>query len=60
MDKRDKEDPFSPQDRYHGLSYAEVQLLATYNGERARGIMHTVEWQDRISYLQERWDNWIN
>lgn len=35
------------------------QQLATYNAERARGIMHTQEWQDRMAEEQRRYDAWI-
>ncbi len=34
----------------------EFWALATYNGERARGIMHTPEWQEKMAADQERFD----
>lgn len=33
-----------------------VSDLARYNGERARGIVHTPEWQQRMSRLQDMFD----
>lgn len=30
--------------------------LATYNAERARGIVHTSEWQERMRLEQEAFD----
>lgn len=39
------------------LTYDEVQMLGTYNSERARGLMHTPEWQQRMAELQHRFDN---
>jgi hypothetical protein len=32
------------------------QALATYNGERARGIVHTPEWQAKMAAEQKRFD----
>lgn len=32
----------------------EFSQLATYNGERARGLVHTEEWQARMRAEQER------
>ncbi len=34
----------------------EFAALATYNGERARGIMHTLEWQEKMAKEQARFD----
>lgn len=35
---------------------SEVDVLARYNAERARGILHTFEWQERMAELQRRFD----
>lgn len=32
------------------------ETLAAYNAERARGIMHTPEWQARMADLQVKFD----
>lgn len=31
-------------------------VLATYNAERARGIVHTPEWADEMAELQREFD----
>lgn len=38
------------------LTADEVHTLAGYNRERARGIMHSSEWQVRMSELQARFN----
>jgi hypothetical protein len=38
------------------LSDVDVQRLAVYNAECARGIVHTVEWDARMASLQRRYD----
>jgi hypothetical protein len=35
------------------------QVLATYNAECARGIVHTAEWDDRMAELQAEFDQWM-
>ena len=45
-----------PQPEFNGLSYADYTALGTYNAERGRGIMHTPEWQAKMTALQERFD----
>jgi hypothetical protein len=40
----------------HGLTDAEFTRLAVYNGEVARGILHTEEWADKMALLQERYN----
>ena len=47
---------FEPQDRYGGLSEVDLNRLGTYNAERARGIMHTPEWQAKMADMQARFD----
>ena len=32
--------------------------LAVYNSERARGIVHTAEWDGRMAALQAEFDQW--
>lgn len=34
----------------------EFDLLATYNAERARGLVHTPEWSERMARAQEKFD----
>lgn len=35
------------------------EVLAVYNAERARGIVHTAEWDDRMAALQAEFDQWV-
>src|SRR5260221_5167802 len=35
------------------LTFSELEQLATYNAERARGIMHTPEWQAKMARSEE-------
>lgn len=35
---------------------ARWSALATYNGERARGLVHTTEWQERMASEQAAFD----
>jgi len=37
------------------LNSYDRDILATYNAERSRGILHTEEWQARMAGLQQRW-----
>jgi hypothetical protein len=32
--------------------------LAAYNAERARGLVHTPEWHDRMHELQHEYNRW--
>ena len=57
MDRTDRKDPYAPQARYNGLSYADFNMLATYNAERARGITHTPGWDEQMAQLQRRFDD---
>ncbi len=34
--------------------------LARYNGERARGLVHTPEWDERMAALQAEFDEWAS
>lgn len=43
-------------EQHYGLDPSEVTQLATYNGEVARGLVHTVSWQNRMKALQKRYD----
>ena len=36
----------------------EFHVLATYNSEVARGLVHTPEWAARMAELQARFDRW--
>lgn len=38
------------------LTREEVSLLATYNSEVARGLMHTEQWASEMAALQSRFD----
>jgi hypothetical protein len=42
------------EERY-GLSDHAMQELAKYNSEVARGLVHTDEWRERMSILQDRY-----
>jgi hypothetical protein len=46
-------------DPMNGLTSAEVNVLAIYNSEVARGIVHTDEWKSQMSVLQERFNKRI-
>ena len=37
----------------------EFEVLARYNAERARGIVHTPEWDERMASLQAKFDEWV-
>lgn len=37
----------------------EFEVLATYNGERRRGLMHTPAWHERMALLQAKYDQWV-
>jgi hypothetical protein len=39
-----------------GLTGDELSRLATFNGERARGLVHTEEYRERMAKLQSRFD----
>lgn len=39
-----------------GLTGEEVRLLATFNAERHRGLVHTPEYSERMDELQRRFD----
>lgn len=39
-----------------GLTEVELQRLGTYNAERARGLVHTDEWQAAMAALQARFN----
>lgn len=36
--------------------HTKFSALATYNAERARGIVHTAEWDAKMTTLQHEWD----
>jgi hypothetical protein len=46
-----------PKDNGTGLSEFELNQLAAYNAERARGIVHTPAWTARMAELQARFDD---
>jgi hypothetical protein len=37
---------------------AKFNALATYNGERGRGVTHSTEWAARMAALQQEFDDW--
>lgn len=39
-----------------GLTEVELQRLGAYNAERARGLVHTDEWQAAMAALQARFN----
>jgi len=41
------------------LARKDVEILAVYNGERARGIVHTPEWSVRMERWQREYDDWL-
>jgi hypothetical protein len=53
---RKQPDLLEPQARFGGLSQADFNTLARYNSERAHGIMHTPEWQEKMAALQSQFD----
>jgi hypothetical protein len=57
-DQRRIQKLFEPQDNYHGLTGIEFSRLATYNAEKSRGIMHTVDWQNKMAILQIQFDHY--
>lgn len=38
------------------LDHTELQMLATYNGEKARGLVHDQYWVAKMKELQHRFD----
>jgi hypothetical protein len=46
-------DPFGPG----GMTPQELLLLATYNAEVARGIVHTDEWNAEMAELQRMFND---
>lgn len=48
--------PYEPQERFNGLCEADFNTLGKYNAERARGIVHTPEWQEKMAELQSQFD----
>lgn len=41
------------------LSDSEVDQLAIYNAERARGLIHTDAWMLHMAALQRRYNKWL-
>lgn len=50
---RRHEDPLLPC----GLHQAELDMLAAYNAERSRGLVHDDEWRVAMADLQRRFDD---
>ena len=48
--------PARDVDWRHGLTSEEFHQLSRYNGERARGLVHTPEWREQMTVLQRRFD----
>jgi hypothetical protein len=42
-----------PAEYTHGLTNNDLNKLARYNSEVARGIAHTKEWDEKMATLQE-------
>jgi hypothetical protein len=49
-------EPFEPQAQFGGISRIELDQLATYNSERARGLLHSPEWIRKMSEFQIRFN----
>lgn len=47
----------TPQDHLNGLTPLELDLLTLYTTEKARGLVHTLEWQAKMEALQNKFDN---
>jgi hypothetical protein len=45
-----------PVAEWEAQAKARLDRLATYNAERARGIAHTPEYDERMAVIQERFD----
>jgi hypothetical protein len=48
--------PVAPQRR--GMMPARSGALARYNAERARGLVHTAEWDAKMAGLQREFGAW--
>ena len=46
----------TPQVRAAQEAAGQLDILAQYNAECARGIVHTPEWDERMATLQARFD----
>jgi len=42
-----------------GLSDHQIGVLANYNAERARGLVHTAEWMEKMAALQKLYNEWL-
>lgn len=51
-------DPFSNPDIPCPLTKDQIGILATYNAEVARGLLHRPGYAFEMARLQEQWDNW--
>ena len=40
------------------MSEQDFHELSCYNGEVARGLVHTAEWKAKMAVLQSMWDYW--
>lgn len=60
MGQDNRETPLSKLKRYlpPDMSEQDFHELATYNGEVARGLVHTAEWKAKMAVFQERWNRW--
>lgn len=54
MPKRNRK--IDPAAAWEAQVQAQLDQLATYNAERARGIVHTPEWDERMAKAQARFD----
>lgn len=54
--RRGMKDYFEPQERFGGLTEHDLDTLGRYNAERAHGIAHTPEWDEKMAGLQARFD----
>ena len=48
------------EETVRGLKRYELTILADYNGERSRGLVHTEAWRRSMAELQQRYDEYDN
>lgn len=55
---RPEKNPFANPAVPCPLDEHQVRQLATYNSQRAEGLIHTEEWKDKMRRLQQMYDDW--
>jgi hypothetical protein len=51
-------DRFDPHALPPDMTEQDFHELSSYNGEVARGLVHTPEWKAKMAVFQERWNRW--